>query len=264
MPELRKVLLAEIDTPSLPARVSMDERKMDELCESMQQIGLLQPILLKPANGRYEIEAGHRRYMAAQRLAWSDILALVFQPEEIAQGAAMLAENIIREDLSAAEEAILFAEALEKYGLDESGLVARFRRSADYIADRLRLLRDDSEVFNALMARKISFSVARELNKCTDQAHRRYLLDAALRGQVGARVVAQWIADWRLTSQPREEGSAVTVPATEQPAENPYRVECCICGGYRDPWNIVPVSIHKHELEQILKIVKQGQQEQPA
>jgi len=256
MPELRKIPLADIDEPRLPARVAMDEHKLRELAASMRDIGLLQPISVVRRDLRFEIEAGHRRFMAAKELDWRDIPALVFEPGELVEGAAMLAENIIREDLNAAEEAVLFAQSQEKFNLDEAGLVDRFRRTPDYIGDRLRLLRDDEQVFNALLARRINFSVARELNKCEDQDHRRYLLDAALRGDVGARTVAGWIRDWRVNTRHVTPGEATTVPAETVHEQVDGTPECVFCGGRKDPWNLENVYIHKWELAEIKRILQ--------
>jgi ParB family chromosome partitioning protein len=262
LPKLARIPLADIDEPKNPGRVAMDTGKMDELKDSMREIGLLQPILLRRVDGRYEIEAGHRRFLAAKALGWSEMHALVFKDDEIVAGAAMLAENIIREDMSAAEEAILFAEAQESLKLDEAGLVARFRRSSDYIADRLRLLRDDPQVFNAQLERKINFSVARELNKCGDESHRRYLLDAAIRGEVGARVVAEWVRDWRRNELPQTTAAPVTVASEAVSTPEPSGPACFFCGGAKDPYNLVNVYIHKWELAQIQRALRNAEAEE--
>lgn len=255
MPELRRIPLADIDEPELPARVAMDEAKLNELADSMADIGLLQPISLVHKDLRFEIEAGHRRYMAAKQLNWRDIPALVFEPGELVAGAAMLAENVVREDLNAAEEAILFLQTQEKYGLDEAGLVARFRRSPDYIADRLRLYRDDEEVFNALLLRKINFSVARELNKCSDQHQRRYFLHQAIVADAGARAVAGWIRDWKATTGMMPPPAPVAESPTVTHEQVDGRPRCEFCGGDRDPYNLVNIYIHRWELEELRKVL---------
>ena len=191
--ETRHIPLAEIDPPSTPARMAMDDTKLAELRESMRAIGLLQAIGVVARDGRYEIEYGHRRYTCACDLGWITIECRVFHPSELALGAAMLAENIYHEDLTAAEEALLFQEHRELYHLDEQQLCERFKVTPDYLGDRFRLLRGDQRVFDALAARQIKFSVARELNKCEDEAHRRYLLDLAVRCGYPARVVADQV-----------------------------------------------------------------------
>lgn len=258
MPELRNLTLGEIDEPSLPIRIAMDDARMEDLCDSMAKSGLLQPIGVKPVNGRYEIEFGHRRFLAATRLRWATIPALIFQPAELQSGAAMLAENICREDITAAEEALLFAQAQEKFSLDEDGLVEMFRRSSDYIADRLRLLRDDPEVFKALHERKINFSVARELNKVPDEQTRRYYLDAAVRGGVNARTVMGWRQQYQAAQSTPSPTASADPPAAEQQQPSPHEVSCFLCGGNRDPYNLESVYIHKWEKEHILKLVREA------
>lgn len=257
MPKFAKVLLAEIDEPQTPIRFAMDEAKMDTLCESMKELGLLQPIGLKRKDGRYEIEYGHRRFRAAIALKWKEIPALVFTAKELSEGAAMLAENIEREDITASEEAVLFAEAQETLHIDEAGLMKRFRKSGNYIAERLSLLRSDELVFKAVADRHISFAAAKELNKCTDEGHRRYLLDSAIRSNAGAKVIMGWVCQWKaFLPQPSTIAKLDTPPPPPAPAIS-HGIECCMCGGFRDPYNLVSVYIHKWELEKIREIMQQ-------
>jgi ParB/RepB/Spo0J family partition protein len=273
MPTLKRLKLSDIDEPQIKARVAMDETKMNELMSSMASNGLLQPGGVKPlpptclqCNGpekpscaknkhditqRYEIVFGHRRYIAATRLHWTNCNFLVYTDKEIETGAAMLAENIEREEMTAAEEALLFAEHMEKYNLDEAGLVARFKKSPDYIGDRLRMLRQDEQVFKALLNKEINFSVARELNKCEDESMRRYYLKQAISSETGARVVAQWVKDWRLQNNPTAIVPVADVAAADLPAVQPFMMRCEFCGGDKDPYNLVSIFIHRYELEQI-------------
>jgi len=280
MPQFKILQLNDIQEPALPIRAAMDETKMQELCQSLAEIGLLQPIGVKPNGtgclhcGRdeeshtkrvqcqfymtYEIEFGHRRFIAASRLQWKEIPALIFTTAELVEGAAMLAENNEREDVTAAEEAMLFAQAQERYNLDEEGLIKRFRKSASYIGDRLQLLRADREVFKALHERKINFSVARELNKIDDENYRRYYLDAAMRGGANARTVASWRQQMIAQQLPATDASPVPATTAETPQQVTPQVACFLCGGHLDPWNMDSVFIHKHEREHIQKLLQQA------
>lgn len=277
MPELRTLALVRIAEPALPIREAMDEQKLAELRDSLIADGLLQPIAVKAVlvcaclntpsmpcphakaaaagRGEYEIIAGHRRYMAARLAGWAEIPALVFQAGEIAQHAAMLAENIYREDLTTAEEALWFAELMEQKAIDTDGLAALVHQSRDYVEDRLRLLRGDMEIFHALRAREITFSVARELNKCTDAEHRHMLLDVARKGGHSARVVMGWIANWKAGDATAKSAPVAASDAVEQPAVEPYRAACILCDGEHDPYNMDVVHVHKYcrtHLEKIL------------
>jgi ParB/RepB/Spo0J family partition protein len=251
MPELRTVPLSLIDEPAQPMREFMDEEKLEELKQSMSAIGLQQPIALVMRSERYEIVAGHRRFLCAQLLGWSAMMSLCYKDGEIELHAARIAENAFREDVTAAEEAIYYAELIENLKLDEAGLCAMTKRKADYIADRLRLLRGDPEILEAIRQRKIVFAVGRELNKCTDEPLRRMYLHQAIQSGCAARVVQSWIASWRAqgstpTPAPAPEAAAAPAPEAQQPDHS-----CQVCGGNRDPWNLIWVRMHKWEWERI-------------
>lgn len=277
MPELRELFTAEIDEPPLPIRMAMDEAKLAELSESMATTGLLQPIAVvqrvtyydanendydsKPANiiteeaVRYEIIAGHRRFIAASRLGWAKIRCVVYQPGDINTRAAMLAENIHREDLSAAEEAVWFAQLLETDAPSEAELCTVVHKSPDYVGDRLRLLRGDPEVFHAVRERTIKFSVARELNKCKSDDLRRVYLDSAIRGGTNARTVAQWVANANATPAPSPPNGADASPPQEQTAPAPFTPTCFFCGGSHDPHNMESVYVHRWERAEIERVI---------
>lgn len=264
MPETRHIAMTEIDPPDNPMRVAMDDTKLADLRKSMASIGLIHPLAVWERDGRYVIEAGHRRFVAASELGWEKVRCEVYSKDELKQGAVMLAENIFKEETSAAEEALLFQDYYKKHDSSEAGMCAHFHVSPDYIGDRLRLLRGDREVFDALLNRSINFSVARELNKCTEEGHRRYLLGIAVDTGYSAAVMASQVREWKKNqhylTQP-------VLPASEQPAPEPvaeYRQECCICGGYRDPWAMESVMIHRHELQAIRDSLRNAAQGEPA
>lgn len=262
MPQLRFIPLSLIDAPPMPARVAMDDGKLLELMESMKRDGQLQPIGVYGVGERFEISYGHRRFEAAKRIGWIEMQALLFAPDEFAADAAKLAENIYREDLSAAEEALLFAEAQTAYKLDEAGLCERFHVERNYLADRFKLLRDDARVFDAVLQRQINFSVARELNKCPDEEHRRYLLTIAVECGYPARVIADMVRQWRVSHAPQGPPTPPAEPTAEVNAPSPHRVCCILCGGDRDTYNLININIHRWEWERIEKLIREGDRAQ--
>jgi len=249
MPVTRMLQLTEIDPPDTPVRSRMDDAKLAELCESMKQDGQIHPICVVDQDGRYMIKVGHRRYVAASMLGWTEIRAEVYHPSEWNGDAAMIAENRCREKVNPVDEALLFAEHQMRDNLDEAGLCARFHVSPDYLGDRFRLLRGDEKVCDALQTNQITFAVARELNKCPDQEHRRYLLDIAIRTGYSSRVMADHVRQWRANAAPTPAATPANDPIIEPQPVEPHSFACHFCGGHKDPWNIVTVQIHKHELE---------------
>lgn len=280
MPELRTIPIAEIDEPPLPMRASMDDGKLKELAESIADAGLQQPITVVErkhkctcselvecdplsecptyAGSRYEIVTGHRRFIAHQMLNRHEVLCIVRQPGEVEIAAAMIAENCCREDVNAAEEAIWMAQLVEQHGFTEEQLMKATRRSADYIGDRFRLLRGDPEVFKAVQAGHITHSTARELNKCKNEEMRRYFTDAAVRGGTPSRIVRRWIDDYVLQSTVPQNPNPVILEVPAPEAVDPHVPECALCGGRKDPWNLVNVTLHRWELDLILKAQKEA------
>lgn len=260
MPELRHLTLGEIDEPPLPMRATMDDAKLDSLAASMRDIGQLVPISVVQNGERYTIHFGHRRYVAAARAGLSKLMALVYQPGQVNELAAMIAENVDREDVNDAEQAIFYAQLMDRGYDTEEKLCAATRKSGDYIGDRLRLLRIGGEVFDALRRDEINFSVARELNKCDDVPMREYFLRQAIVAGTGARVVKQWICDWRNRGAQSVAPGTVAAPAEEAPSPEATKIECFLCGGHKDPWNLESVFVHKYEKENILRAIQQSAQ----
>jgi ParB/RepB/Spo0J family partition protein len=277
---LMDIPLSQIIEPEIPARAQMSDQKMAELCDSMKAIGLVEPITVEQHDAMFEIITGHRRFLAARQLRWEMIRAVIYAEGTPNILAMRLHENIIREDLNPAEEALYMAQAREKYELDEEGLMRFFHCSQGYLASRFALLRGDPEIFKALQAGEIRVGAAGELNRITDEGMRRYYLDICRRGDHPQRVVHQWVQDWILQSCPplpgivnptggraddHSEGNAAadssgvpSVPAGFVPPPPAPAIACQLCGGDRDPYNLVSVLIHKWEWQEIVKQVEKA------
>lgn len=263
MPAYQQLDISVLVEPQLPVRATMDEQALDDLTESIRRMGLLQPLIVVPSNGLFEVVAGHRRYHACRRAGLSPVPCMIYQDPELAREAAKLHENIYREDLTAAEEALFFAELIEKGQHTEEQLCALVRQNPEYIYARLDLLKGDQAVLQANADRKITFSVAKELNKVSDEPHRRYLLDCACKSGASAKTVAQWVHDWRKSKIPPP-APAASQPNPEGPAAPAGPSTWCeVCGINEDPQNLVLVSVHKWELEQFRRVVTTLREPQP-
>lgn len=262
MGELETIPLDLVADPNLPARETMDQARMDDLKESLATVGLLSPIVVKRRGAGFEVVAGHRRTLAARALHWQTIRALVYPEDWVDADAAMLHENIMRENLNAAQEAVFFAQLCEKYKLDEEGLCKLVKRKPDYIADRLQMLRQDPEVFQAVRDGRISFAVGRILNRFPDESIRRYHLDQAIRSGTNSHVVQQWWEEWKSYHLPdaRRVNADTPLPASVHAEPSPG-IECFLCGGNKDPYNLVTVLVHKWELSEIRRMLAASEAE---
>lgn len=232
-PEPRELPLGLIVPPELPARLGMDEVKLEELTASIARIGVRQRLAVVKDGELYEVIAGHRRYIAATRAGLVVVPCDIYPTKDAALEAVKYAENRFREDMSAAEEAAYFDDLLERdCGGDIEKLAAMLGEKRSYIDNRIALFRGDKNVFSALLAREIAIGVAQELNKIPDEEWRRYYLALALREKPTASAVTGWVAQWkRLYGGPQPPAAPQPAQASEGPHPavfDPFR--CYICG----------------------------------
>lgn len=256
--ELLSLPLDVLSEPEIAMRATMNTEALSELKASMLELGLLDPVKVVAKNGGFEVVDGHRRLVCARELKWAGLPCLVLRGRDEVLEAIKVDSNMMREDVNAAEQAIYYAQLCEKYNLTEEALCALVHKSADYIYDRMRLLKQDLEVFKHLQAGTISFAVARELNKCTDESMRRFYLDSAIRSGCASRVVADWIAQWRVTANATAQVQNQPAQPVEPQAIQPWFDHCELCGGDKDPGNLISIRIHKWEWEQLCKAYRES------
>ena len=152
---LREIPLASVKPNPYQPRTSMDEAQLDELVASIQTSGLLQPVVVRPRHGAYELIAGERRWRAATRLGWAKIPAVVKDVDDQTLLTLALVENLQRDNLSPIDE----AAGYQRLGA-EFRLVGRNRAT---VANLLRLLQLPAEVQALVHKRKLSEGHARTL-----------------------------------------------------------------------------------------------------
>lgn len=133
--------LSVIDRNPRQPRAKFDDGSLRELAASLQQVGMLQPILVRPLEaGRYQLIAGERRYRAAQLAGMATVPAVVRRTEDAELLTEALIENLHRADLGPLEEAAAFDQLLADFGLTHEALAARLGKSRSAISNALRLL----------------------------------------------------------------------------------------------------------------------------
>lgn len=176
---LVEVNVASIHPNPYQPRATFDEESIAELAQSIQQVGLLQPLLVRKVDEGYELVAGERRLRAVTSLGMEKVACIVQQDIEDESSAMMaLIENLQREDLHYLEEAQCYQKLLETYGLTQEELANRLGKSQSSIANKLRLLKLSDEVKAAMTEKRLSERHARALLKLTDDKQR---LDAVER-----------------------------------------------------------------------------------
>lgn len=149
-------------------RKHFDEAALTELAESIDELGMLQPIAVRVDGEGYLIVAGERRWRAAQQAGLVEIPAVVLQVSDDEAFIAAIAENVNREDMSPIEEARAFAVLLESRDKDE--VAKLFGKSRTYIETRVFLLRLDEELQHFVARGQISMAVGWHLARLSPAA----------------------------------------------------------------------------------------------
>ncbi|HKZ01439.1 MAG TPA: ParB/RepB/Spo0J family partition protein, partial [Pyrinomonadaceae bacterium] len=135
-----------IDASPLQPRTHFDQASLEQLAQSIETHGVVQPVVLRPKNGRYELVAGERRWRAAKIAGLSRIPAVVRDIRDKDLLELALIENIQREDLNPIEEAQAYKKLIETVGLTQESLADRVGRDRSYITNYLRLLRLPADI----------------------------------------------------------------------------------------------------------------------
>lgn len=152
-----------VANPNQPRR-EFDPIALEELAESIRQIGIIQPITLrKMENGTYQIIAGERRWRASQMAGLTGIPAYVRTADDENMMQMALVENIQREDLNAIEIALAYQNLIEQYQLTQDQLSEKVGKNRATIANYLRLLKLPAQVQMALQNREMDQGHARAL-----------------------------------------------------------------------------------------------------
>lgn len=168
---LRDIEINAIDPNPHQPRVHFDEDTLSELSASIRAIGLLQPILVRPAkDGRYELIAGERRWRAATRAGLSVIPAIIRITDDVSSVEQALVENLHRQDLTALEEAAAYQQLLDDFNLTHENIAKKVGKSRSAITNSVRLLTLPAAIQQLLANGRLSAGHAKALLGSPDRA----------------------------------------------------------------------------------------------
>ncbi|NIO75036.1 MAG: ParB/RepB/Spo0J family partition protein [Armatimonadetes bacterium] len=160
--------ISHIKTNPYQPRLSLDSGQMQELVESIRAHGVLQPLLVRSSNGRYELIAGQRRLQAASVAGLTHVPVVVRECSDREMLELALVENLQREDINPLERARAYQRLKNEFGLDQEAVGAAVGKSRASVANSLRLLTLPSPVQNMLAEGKLSEGHARALISLED------------------------------------------------------------------------------------------------
>ena len=175
-------------------RKKFDEERLEELAESIEQYGLIQPITVRYlGEERYELISGERRLRASKLAGISNIPAYVRYADDEQSMACSLIENIQREDLNPLEIALAYQRLLEEFSYTQSELANKVGKNRTTVTNMLRLLNLPDFIQLALSSNRISGGHARALLGVDSVTEQKLILDKVIRGQWSVRRLEDYI-----------------------------------------------------------------------
>jgi ParB family transcriptional regulator, chromosome partitioning protein len=213
------VALAEIPVgaievnPFQPRRV-FDEDSLVALSDSIREVGLLQPILVRPLDDdTYQLIAGERRWRAAKRAGMDTVPAIVRTTSDVASLEHALVENLHRADLNALDEAAAFNQLIDDFGMTHETLALRMGRSRATITNTLRLLHLPPTIQHLLRSGRISAGHARALIGSPDRSFQERLARRIVEEGLSVRTVEEAVRARQGTSTGDDSAIEDSMPA---------------------------------------------------
>jgi ParB family chromosome partitioning protein len=210
---LEEIPVAAIRPNQYQPRQHFDEEELAALAESVREVGILQPVLVRAGGDGYELIAGERRWRAARRVGLQHIPALVRDTDDASALEQALIENVHRTDLNALEEAAAYQQLIEDFDLTHEEVATRVGRSRASVSNTLRLLQLPPSVQRLVRDRALSMGHARALLGTPDRSMQEALAKRAVSDDLSVRALEEAIRggpDGATTPQSRT-GSRPTV-----------------------------------------------------
>lgn len=163
------VAISSIRPNQYQPRDHFDEESLDSLTNSVRELGVLQPLLVRRDGEGYELIAGERRWRASKRAGLQDVPVIVRDADDNASLEQALVENLHRQDLNALEEAAAYQQLVDDFSMTQASIAKRVGKSRSAIANTMRLLGLPTGIQRFVNDGRLSAGHARALLSCEDE-----------------------------------------------------------------------------------------------
>jgi|GEM_PF-4657905 len=207
----KAISLDLIDDPSQPMRSEMTAASVEDLVLSIKQVGIIEPLVVKQMNGRYEVIAGHRRLYASKLARIGEVPCYIRRVNLEQTEMLKIHENLYRAEIKPPDEAKHFSYLMDKQKMTPIKISQLISKSLAYVTDRLSILDYPDFLKDALNNGEISFSVAREFARFEDLKQMQTATYYAKRGGMTQEMARKWVQDFkRSKEQPRLQDESQT------------------------------------------------------
>jgi ParB family transcriptional regulator, chromosome partitioning protein len=215
---INEIQISEIDVNPFQPRTHFDEDALNELADSIREMGIIQPITVRQLeNGRYQIISGERRYRASQRAGLTALPAYIRIAEDLTMLQLALVENIQREDLDAIEVAISYQRLIDECNFSQENVGEKVGKKRSTIANYLRLLKLPAEIQAGLRMRKISMGHAKAVINIESKEEQIKIYNLIVEDDLSVRQVEDLV---RALNEPKEVEQVPTIGIKSDLSDN--------------------------------------------
>lgn len=191
------VPLARIVASPFQPRKHFNDERLDELAESIRERGVIQPLIVREANGKLELIAGERRWRACQKIGAEEVPVIIRDATDVEAMEMALIENLQREDLDPIEEAEAYARLFREFGLKQEEIARRVGKNRATVANAIRLLDLDSSVQALVSQRLLSTGHAKAILGVKNGQEQILLADIVMKRQLTVRKAEKLVSDYQ-------------------------------------------------------------------
>lgn len=185
------IAVSKITANPRQPRKDFNPELLEEMIASINAFGVIQPVVVRPRDGGYELIAGERRWRAAQAAGLEVIPAIIRQTDEMESLELSLIENLNRDDLNVVEEAYAFQQLIEDFGITHADLSKRIGKSRSNITNILRIITLDPEIQDMLANEAITYGHARSVLAIEDKKLQKKIVKRIVDDQLSVRQVEE-------------------------------------------------------------------------
>lgn len=245
---VQEIMSDLIDEPKAAMRTDIDRDELHKLAESIQANGLINPITVRPVGERYEIVAGHRRFLACRIAGKIRIPCVVRVLTDAEYFSIMTAENLERGDVDPVDEAIHIKRHMDATGISITDMAAAIKRGEKYVEDRLTIGEMPEYMQAFLKSGQLKIGVALALAKIEPEEKRAIWVELAVRDGISVRTADYWLYQHNIGLLPDgkpSEGGGPDAPANEY---RPIMFKCALDGKEYPVTDTQAVTIYKGNL----------------
>ncbi len=213
MMKIEEIKIALIKTPAIEMREEVAFEALEELADSITRNGLINPLVVVKKGDGYEIVAGYRRYEACKILGRTEVACRVVDVDDRRLEELKVHENLHREVVNPADEAIYYERLLKEKDFSLDDIVKLTGKGRSYVEGRFEIAKYDPVLIRAIQSGKLPLSCAKELQKFkTPELREQYLIIAINNGATSRTILSwreQWLVENGYYSAPVMEGGGV-------------------------------------------------------